>query len=280
MKIPAELTPLAYDISKQVYEKQLTFSEGQKILVGDNQMNKNSSADYINDFRCLIEGKRFTRTLNAYSMEYFLEHIFEEYETQGLTNALTALKEHIEYYEALQKVRMHKMRDIYERYLAAVPIQSFDEQEQNEIVKEIIKDKPSKEDILNELRNLKETDPETVTFKGKAFKRDNKTVAQIKVLRNFRCQFCGTTIEKKDGSNYIEAAHIKAKHLKGRETLDNIILLCPNHHKEFDLGDRIIVSHTKQAVDIILNGTDYRIEFETVDSAKTEGQHTTVGFVQ
>ncbi|MEI6949620.1 HNH endonuclease [Paraflavisolibacter sp. H34] len=274
MRIPKELTPIAYGTSKKVYEKKLTFSEGQKIIVGDNQMNKNSAADYINDFRCLVEGKRFTRTLNAYSMEYFLDFIFKDYGTQGLTNALIALKEHIEYYEAIQKVRMHKMRDIYERYLAAVPIQSSDEQEQNEIVKEIIKDKSIKADILNELRNLKETDPETVTFKGKAFKRDNKTVAQIKVLRDFRCQFCGTTIKKKDGSNYIEAAHIKAKHLKGRETLDNIILLCPNHHKEFDFGDRIIISHTKKSVDVILNGTDYHIEFETVDSAKTERQHT------
>ncbi|HEX8279090.1 MAG TPA: HNH endonuclease [Segetibacter sp.] len=276
MKISTELTPLAYNISKKVYEKQLTFSEGQKIAVGDNKMNKNSAADYINDFRCLIEGKRFTRTLNAYSMEYFLEHIFNDFGAQGLTNALTALKEHIEYYEDLQKVRMHKMRDIYEKYFAAIPLQSPDEQEQNDIIKEILKEEPLKADILNELKNLKQTDPEVIYLKGKAYKRDNKTVAQIKILRDFSCQFCGTTITKKDGSKYIEAAHIKAKHLKGRETLDNIILLCPNHHKEFDLGDRVIVSHTKSSLDIILNGSDYHIDFEPVDCEKPERQHTTV----
>lgn len=135
MKIFTELTPLAYDISKKVYEKQMTFSEGQKIIVGENRMNKNSAADYINDFRCLVEGKRFTRTLNAFSMEYFLEHIFNDYGVQDLTNVLTALKEHIEYYEDIQKVRMHKMRDIYEKYFGAIPIQSPDEQEQNDIIK-------------------------------------------------------------------------------------------------------------------------------------------------
>ena len=89
MKIPAELTPLAYGISKQVHEKQLTFSVGQKSIVGDRQMNKNFAADYINDFRCLVEGKRFTRTLSAYSIEYFLEHIYKDYGAEGLTNAVS-----------------------------------------------------------------------------------------------------------------------------------------------------------------------------------------------
>lgn len=108
---------------------------------------------------------------------------------------------------------------------------------------------------------MKETEPEIIYFKGKAFKRDNKTIAQIKILRNFRCQFCGTTIKKKDGSSYIEAAHVKAKNLKGRETLDNIILLCPNHHKDFDFGDRVVVSHSKSSIDIVVNGTKYHIDF-------------------
>jgi len=265
MKISPELTPVAYEISKKFYEKRMTFSEGQKVIAGDKKMNKNSAADYINDFKGLIEGRRFTRTLNAYSMEYFLEHLFNDYGTQGLTDALTALKEHIEYNEGIQKVRMHKMRDIYEKYFATIPVQTPDEQEQNELIKEIINDQPSKADILNELKNLEETDPEVIYFKGKAFKRDNKTVAQIKVLRDFKCEFCGTSIKKKDGSKYVEAAHIRAKHLKGRETLDNIILLCPNHHTEFDLGDRVIVNHTRSSIDIILNETYYHIEFSDVE---------------
>ncbi|MCW3109880.1 MAG: hypothetical protein JWQ09_4386 [Segetibacter sp.] len=275
MKISTELTPLAYDVSKKVYEKTLTFSEGQKIVVGDKKMNPNSAADYINNFRCLVEGKRFTRTLNAFSMEYFLENISNDYGNAKLSNALFALKEHVEYYEGIQKVRMHKMRVIYDKYLAAIPLQSPDEQEQNEIVCEILKEKLSRNEILEELRNLSETDPEVIIYKGKTFKRDNKTIAQIKILRNFCCQLCGTTIKKKDGSNYTEAAHIKAKHLKGRETLDNIILLCPNHHKEFDLGERIILNHTKTFIDITLNGTAYHIKFGLDDIAKLERQDTT-----
>jgi len=91
-----------------------------------------------------------------------------------------------------------------------------DEQEQNEIVQEIRKENKSKQDIVAELKNLKQDDPEIIEIKSKAYKRDNKTIAQIKILRDFKCQICGTAIKRKDGSDYVEAAHIKPKHQKGR----------------------------------------------------------------
>jgi len=259
-KIPHDLTPLAYDISKRVYENAITFSDGQKELVGDNRMNSNSAADYINNFRCMMDGNRFTRTNNAYSMEYFFENIFKDFGAAKLSNALTALKLHIEYYEDIQKVRMHKMREIYDKYFATEPIETPDEKEQNEIVQELRNDNKSKQEIIDELKKLKETDTEIVEIKSKVYKRDNKTVAQIKFVRDFKCQICLTTIKKKDGSFYVEAAHIKPKHLKGRETPDNIILLCPNHHKEFDLGERQIISQDKAKIIFTLNGERHELK--------------------
>lgn len=261
MKIAKELTPLAYELSKQVFEGKLTFKEGQQQLVGDNRMNSNSAADYINNFRCMVEGKRFTRTNNAFSMEYFFDNIYKDYGSPGLSNALTALRLHIEYYEDIQKVVMHKMRDIYAKYLA-VPIDTPDEQEQKEIIREFKNQNKTKQEIIAELKNLKPTDPEEVTISSKSFKRDNRTVAQIKVLRDFKCQICSTTIKKKDGTFYIEAAHIEPKHRKGRETPDNILLLCPNHHKEFDFGDRNISLHDKDKIHFTLNGIEHKISLK------------------
>jgi 5-methylcytosine-specific restriction enzyme A len=261
MKIPKELTPLAYELSKQVFEGKLTFKEGQQQLVGDNRMNSNSAADYINNFRCMVEGKRFTRTNNAFSMEYFFDNIYKDYGSSGLSNALTALRLHIEYYEDIQKVVMHKMRDIYAKYLA-VPIDTPDEQEQKEIIREFKNQNKTKQEIITELKNLKPTDPEEVTISSKSFKRDNRTVAQIKILRDFKCQICSTTIKKKDGTFYIEAAHIEPKHRKGRETPDNILLLCPNHHKEFDFGDRNISLHDKDKIHFTLNGIEHKISLK------------------
>ena len=115
-------------------------------------------------------------------------------------------------------------------------------------------------EIIDELKRLKETDAEMVEINGKSYKRDNKTVAQIKYVRDFKCQICSTAILKKDGSFYVEAAHIKPKHLKGREAPDNIILLCPNHHKEFDFGDREILSQDKTKIIFTLNGKQHDIK--------------------
>jgi len=65
---------------------------------------------------------------------------------------------------------------------------------------------------------------------------------------------------KKDGSFYAEASHITAKHKKGSELPSNILILCPNHHKEFDLGKREILKRTDEEITFRLNGKEYRID--------------------
>ncbi len=67
--------------------------------------------------------------------------------------------------------------------------------------------------------------------------RETKTAQFIKQLYNDTCQICGIQI-KGAVSTYSEAAHIKSlgKPHNGPDTKENIICLCPNHHKMFDLG--------------------------------------------
>lgn len=137
-----------------------------------------------------------------------------------------------------------------------------DEKEQIEIFKIIRQENKSKQSIIKELKNLKETDPEQIVINSKSFKRDNKTIIQIKYIREFKCQICGTAIKKKDGSHYVEAAHIKPKHQKGRETPSNIIILCPNHHKEFDIGKRIIITQDENQIIFTLNGQRHELNLQ------------------
>ena len=84
----------------------------------------------------------------------------------------------------------------------------------------------------------------------------------LKLLHNFKCQICGITIQKKNGGFYIESAHIKEKSKAGPETPDNILILCPNHHKEFDYGDRNIVKHSEKEIIVKMNGEQYTINLE------------------
>jgi putative restriction endonuclease len=138
--------------------------------------------------------------------------------------------------------------------------ENMDENEQDELLPII--SKQEREDIIRELINITPQSPEVVTFKGKQYKRDNKTIAQLKFLRGFKCQICSTGILTRKKTLYVEAAHIKAKHHSGSETLDNILILCPNHHKEFDIGEKKIIEHTKEIFRFELNEKSYDINFK------------------
>ena len=86
--------------------------------------------------------------------------------------------------------------------------------------------------------------PDEAEYAVKVRRRDNENVALLKRLFGFRCQICQKSIKRKHGSPYVEAAHIKPKREAGSEVPGNILVLCPNCHKEFDYGDRRITKHT------------------------------------
>ena len=138
-----------------------------------------------------------------------------------------------------------------------------DEKEQEEIA-EFYKNEKDRNELIAELEKNKNFEDGEVTVNVKKYKRNNKTIALIKLLRNFECQICNKYILKKDGSKYIEAAHINPKHKKGKEVEENIILLCPNHHKEFDYGSLNIIEHTKEIIVFELNDKNHTINLKIV----------------
>lgn len=156
-----------------------------------------------------------------------------------------------------------KLVKIYEYYTSKKYIKPYfsqDEIEQQELEK--LFNSKSKKELIEELNKLTTQEPEEVIIKHKTYKRDNKTIAQIKLVRNYQCQICKTSILKKDGKFYVEAAHIQPKSKKGCETPENIILLCPNHHKEFDFGKVEILTHDKNTLEFIMNDIKYKINLE------------------
>jgi HNH endonuclease len=162
----------------------------------------------------------------------------------------------------LRQVEYSTLKSIY-TYINDGPFDEIvfesDLVQQDELIEVLETDRSQ---IIKDLLNLEEDSPEEVTVKHKTYKRDNKTIAQLKILRNFECQICSTKIEKSGGGYYIEAAHIKAKSDKGRETPDNILILCPNHHKEFDFGERQILSHSKDSIEVIINGKRHNLSLK------------------
>jgi predicted restriction endonuclease len=102
-------------------------------------------------------------------------------------------------------------------------------------------------------------------------RKDTKMINALKQATNFKCQFpaCGQQIVKKNGGFYIEVAHIKPVSLNGQSILGNLIVLCPNHHKEFDFGDLKIIEQTNNKLAGYLNGNKFEIELKYHDRQNT-----------
>lgn len=259
---PSNSNRVIFDIAKDVYEETISKKEGIIKLVQSLNMNKGSAEMIIvKILPKLFDGEKFTRTLNVDLFDSFLQFIYEDYGIEKLKSSLLSLKMHIDYSKEKGDAKV-KLRVVYQKYLEfSESDQSSlvkDEKEQNEI-SEYFKKTKSRNEIVQELKNTEDVGDDKITINQKSYRRNNKTIALIKILRNFECQICGLSILKKDGTKYIEAAHIIPKHKNGKENAANIILLCPNHHKEFDFGLCKITKHNMDEIHFELNGKKYNL---------------------
>jgi len=69
-------------------------------------------------------------------------------------------------------------------------------------------------------------------------KSNRKKAAALKLHYDNKCMFCGIKLQVAEGRYYSEAAHIKplGKPHDGPDKIGNMLVLCPNHHLQFDWG--------------------------------------------
>lgn len=92
--------------------------------------------------------------------------------------------------------------------------------------------------------------------------RNQRNATELKRLYNNCCVFCGSKLQIGDSEFYSEAAHIRplGKPHNGPDKKSNMIVLCPNHHLQFDRG----VLRLQQ------EGENYRIESKSANDALHE----------
>ena len=107
------------------------------------------------------------------------------------------------------------------------------------------------DEVLQELslKNLHKT-PEEQSIVNTRLKRDHEVVRLLKEKNQNKCQICGFTFRTKSGKFYSEAAHIKPLSSRevGIDRPENIIILCPNHHKMLDYG-AINIDHNGKVIE-------------------------------
>ncbi len=70
----------------------------------------------------------------------------------------------------------------------------------------------------------------------KEFDRDYAAVNALKTKYKYSCQVCGTTVHLGGGRYYCEGHHLRSlgREHNGNDDISNVVILCPNHHAEFD----------------------------------------------
>lgn len=117
------------------------------------------------------------------------------------------------------------------------------------------------DDLIREADRHSPT-PGTRVRSGSRLKRNPALPILVKRKFNYRCQICGTMIPTKGGEPYIEVAHIIPLAAGGPDKSDNMATLCPNHHKEFDLGETKFGEKTNEWWQIWMNEKEYKLIFD------------------
>ncbi len=143
---------------------------------------------------------------------------------------------------------------------------SLSDKSKIENYKSIVQPKPNA-DLVEALKNLNELMKNVASEKihvetMKFLRKDKQIVNLLKEVTKYKCQFpnCDALVMTKSGRNYVEVAHIKPVKEGGQSILGNLIVLCPNHHKEFDHGHLTIELQTKNLLKGELNGMLFVIE--------------------
>jgi 5-methylcytosine-specific restriction protein A len=79
--------------------------------------------------------------------------------------------------------------------------------------------------------------PDRANVVVQVIKRDNRVRAHAIKRANGKCEYCGVQgFPTTNGDFYVEAHHIIALCDSGYDTVDNVIALCPQHHRQAHYG--------------------------------------------
>lgn len=114
--ITEEMVQQAYRSARRVWEGQQGRSAACAEISQLTGMGIASAGDYITAFLCMMEGKKYTRTINLYATEYYLNHIGTDYGAEAQRRAAQAVKAHVAYYQQVHSF-LRRTDELADRFL-------------------------------------------------------------------------------------------------------------------------------------------------------------------
>jgi 5-methylcytosine-specific restriction enzyme A len=236
--ISAEQISAAYDIGNSWLNGSIGRSHAVKSLSEKHGLNSVSAGDLLQVLKSMIDGGRFTRSISAPAADIFLSNMHTKGSPFAAQQGITAIEKHIEYYESIRPVTLHKMRKVVGKWKALLNSDSFTDA-QNQFEREVstMLELSVSERIAK--LPLPGSKPKFGYSQVKTFYRSAAVVAEVRLRAGGKCESCHQTapfLRAQDGQPYLEVHHIVKLADNGEDTVENAIAVCPNCHRFHHYG--------------------------------------------
>jgi 5-methylcytosine-specific restriction enzyme A len=106
----------AYSVAVKVDDGAITIEAGATQLRDQHGLNINSARDFIGNYRLMLRGQVFKRSLSAAALDYFPCGIARDRGPDATARAVSATWKHIAYYEGIEDTRSAKLRSVLEKF--------------------------------------------------------------------------------------------------------------------------------------------------------------------
>jgi 5-methylcytosine-specific restriction enzyme A len=239
MPITPEQIAAAYKKASEVFDGRLRPEAAANFLHSEHALNKSSARDFIGQYRSLINGTVFKRTMSALAMEYFLSQILQQRGKRAAESAVSAAWKHVDYYEGIQHTTLHRIRAVlqsFEPLVSALPsLQAIEAQFVQAVTQSLTDAAAARRKRLQSSTKI----PATVIATATVYVRNPDVVAEVLSRAEGRCELCGSSapfVRKTDRSPYLEVHHKVQLSKGGHDSVENAIAICPNCHRQEHFG--------------------------------------------
>lgn len=131
MKIESKHWKLAYDLGLKVYRDEMRLKDAKEELAAQG-MNPNSANNLLRNLQHIRRGERYRRAMSTANTDDFLVWIRRDYGDVGHAKAVSAFRQHIEYFTGIKGDKLASHREVLAKHEALLPAASgfFDSPEE------------------------------------------------------------------------------------------------------------------------------------------------------
>jgi 5-methylcytosine-specific restriction enzyme A len=240
MPITSEQIVAAYSLASKVFDDTVRPEAAASVLHSQYGLNKSSARDFIGQYRSLMHGVEFKRTMSAPAMEYFLTQILQDRGSDAAQRALSSARKHVEYYERIRSTTLHRFRSVLDAFELHLSLPKSVQAVEIQFEAAVAKSRTDSAEARRlRLQKAKKT-PGTVTATTTLYVRNPDVVVEVLSRANGQCELCNSPApfkRKADGSPYLEVHHKVQLSKGGEDTVENAVASCPNCHRREHFGE-------------------------------------------